>query len=100
MRILLIGGLNHGESVFFDPPLETIHVPAGMILGKQYPEYKTEAYRLTRWRHPDRNSWDEWLVYVHSGMTDDAAQPYLAELADQGRVPPLSLQASNQPDQP
>lgn len=100
MRIPLIGGLNHGESVFFDPPLETIHVPAGMILGKQYPEYKTEVYRLTRWRHPDRYSWDEMLVYVHSGLTDDEAQPYADDLAATGRMPPLSLQASTQPDQP
>lgn len=98
MRIPLIGGLNHGESVFFDPPLETIHVPAGMILGKQYPEYKTEAYRLVRWVIP--GSWHDLPTYVHSGLTDDEAQPYADDLAATGRMPPLSLQASKQLDQP
>ena len=98
MRIPLIGGLNHGESVFFDPPLETIHVPAGMILGKRYSEYKTEAYRLVRWVIP--SSWHDLPTYVHSGLTDAEAQPYADDLAATGRVPPLTLPGSTQPDQP
>jgi len=97
MRVPLIGGSRHGQTVVVSGiPLDYIELAEEPLHSDPRGSYRVERYRRTDWVYRDFRRTVERPVYLHSSIAAKTAYPYIDGWFETGVITPLEVPNATQ----